>query len=53
VAINLGVHNHPVVDGKCRESLEETKRLIVEEVDHTLDPKVFVISPNANKDLFG
>ncbi len=30
--IHLGVHNHPVVDGKCRESIEETKRLIAKEV---------------------
>jgi hypothetical protein len=26
--IHLGVHNHPIVDGKCRESIKETRRLI-------------------------
>jgi hypothetical protein len=47
--IHLGVHNHPIVDGKCRKLVEETKRLIVEEVDRTLDAKIFSISLSANK----
>jgi hypothetical protein len=47
--IHLGVHNHLVANGKCRKSIKETKRLIVEEVDRTLDAKIFTISFNANK----
>jgi hypothetical protein len=34
--IYLRVHKHPTVDGKCMESMDETRRLIVEEVDCTL-----------------
>jgi hypothetical protein len=34
-AIHLGVHNHSVMDGKYRELVKETKRLIVKEVDRT------------------
>jgi hypothetical protein len=34
---------------KCREFVEKTKRLIIEEVDHTLDANIFSISFNANK----
>jgi hypothetical protein len=49
VAIHLGVHNHFVVDGKCRKFVEETRRLIIEEVDRTRDAKIFSISPSANK----
>jgi hypothetical protein len=48
VGIQLGIHNHHVADGKCRESIKETRRLIVEEVDHTLDAKIFSISLNAS-----
>jgi hypothetical protein len=40
--IHLGVHNRLIVDGKCRESLEETRRLIIEEVICTLNAKMFV-----------
>ncbi len=39
-----GVHKHPMVDGKCRESVDETIRLIAKEPDHMLDAKIFVIS---------
>jgi hypothetical protein len=35
--IHLGVHNHPIGDGKCMESLEETKRLIAKEVVYMFD----------------
>jgi hypothetical protein len=49
VVIHLGVHNHPAADGECMESLEETKRLIVEEVNWTPDTKMFTISLSANK----
>jgi hypothetical protein len=43
------VHNHLIADGKCEESLEETRRLIIEEVNRTPDVKIFVISLSANK----
>ncbi len=49
MAIHLRVHNHPVEDGKCKESLEETRRLIVEEVDCTLNVNMFVIFLSADK----
>jgi hypothetical protein len=49
MAIHLGVHNHPIVDGKCRESLEETRKLIINKVDRTPNTKMFVISLSASK----
>jgi tyrosine-protein phosphatase YwqE len=51
VIIHLGVHNHLGADGKCKESLEETKRLIAEEDICMLDVKMFVISMTINKTL--
>jgi hypothetical protein len=47
--IHLGVHNHLVVDGKCRESLDETRRLITKEVVCTLYAKTFAIPFNVSK----
>jgi len=47
--INLGVHNHHVANGKCMESLKETRRLIAKEVDCMLDTKMSMISLSANK----
>ncbi len=47
--IHFGVHNHPIVDGKCREFVKEIRRLIIEEVDRTLDAKIYAISLSANK----
>ncbi len=49
--IHLGVHNHPVVDGKCWELVEETRRLVIEEVDRMLDVKISSISLNVSKTL--
>ncbi len=49
VAIHLGVHKHHVADGKCRESMNEIIRLIIEEVDRTPDVKISVISLGASK----
>jgi hypothetical protein len=49
--IHLGVHNHLVVDGKCRELVEEIRRLIAEEVDRTLYVKISLISFNVSKTL--
>ncbi len=50
--IHLGVHNHPIADGKCRVFIKETRRLITEEVDHTPDVKISSISFNARKSFF-
>ncbi len=49
MTIHLRVHNHPVANGKCREFMGETKRLIAEEVDYTLDAKMLAISLSASK----
>ncbi len=53
MVIHLGVHKHLVVDGKCKESMDETRRLIVEEVDRTLDVKISTTSLSANKTSSG
>jgi hypothetical protein len=47
--IHLGVHNRLVADGKCRESVEETRRLITKKVDHTPNAKMSLISLSATK----
>ncbi len=52
IVIHLGVHNHPITNGKCQESIEETRRLIIGEVDPTLDVKIFLISLSARKTFF-
>jgi hypothetical protein len=49
MTIRLGVHNHPVVDGKCQESVKETKRLIAKEVDRKPDANISMISLSAIK----
>jgi hypothetical protein len=49
MAIHLDVHNHLVVDGKCWEFVEKTKRLIREEVDCMLDANISSISFSARK----
>jgi hypothetical protein len=49
--IHLGVHNHHVADGKCWELVEETRRLIAEEIDRTPNAKIFSISFNVSKTL--
>ncbi len=51
MAIHLGVHNYLVVDGKCKESLEETRRLITKEVVHMPNVNMSVISLSASKTL--
>jgi hypothetical protein len=50
--IHLGVHNHLVADGKCRELVEETRKLIAKEVDCTLDAKISSISLSVSKTFF-
>ncbi len=47
--IHLGVHKHPMVDGKCKEFVVETKRSITEEVDHKPNVKISTISSSAKK----
>jgi hypothetical protein len=37
VAIHLGTHEHLVVEGMCKESLEEIKVLVEGQVSSTLD----------------
>jgi hypothetical protein len=49
--IHFGLHNHLALDGKCRKSIEETKRLIREEVDCMPDAKISLISFNVSKTL--
>jgi len=49
--IHVGVHNHPIVDGKCQKFVEETRRLIAEELDRMLNAKIFEISLSASKTL--
>jgi hypothetical protein len=44
MAIHLNVHNHLVVDGKCRQFVEETRRLTIEEVDHMPNARISLIS---------
>ncbi len=38
-----------MVDGKCKEFVDKTRRLIIEEVNHTPNLKISTISLNANK----
>ncbi len=38
-----------MVDGKCKELVDETRRLIVEEVDYTPNVKIYVILLSVNK----
>jgi hypothetical protein len=47
--IHFKVHKHLVVDGKCKEFVDETTRLVAKEVDHTHDMKISMISLSANK----
>ncbi len=50
VVIHLhGVHKHLVANGKCKETMGETKRRIIEDIDRTHDAKIFVISMSVNK----
>jgi hypothetical protein len=49
MVIHFGVHNHLVIDGKCRESLDETRRLITKEVVYTPNAKTFAIPFNVSK----
>jgi hypothetical protein len=48
-AIHLGAHKHLVVNGKCKEFVDNTRRLIVEEVDHTPNATIYAISLSASK----
>jgi hypothetical protein len=48
--IHLKVHNHLVVHDKCKEFVDEIRMLIIE-VNHMLDAKIFVNSLSASKTL--
>jgi len=52
MTIQLGFYKHPMADGKCKEYVEETRRLIIEEVNHTSYAKISTISLGANKTFF-
>ncbi len=47
--IHLGTHEHLVVEGMCKESLEEIKVLVEGQVSCTHYAKIFAIASNANK----
>ncbi len=47
--IHFKVHEHFVANGKCKESMNEIKRLIVKEVDCMFDVKISLILLGANK----
>ncbi len=49
MVIHFGVHKHLMVDGKCREYVNKISRLIIEEVNHTLDAKIHAILWGVNK----
>ncbi len=49
VAIHLGTHEHLVVEGMCKQSLEEIKVLVEGQVSCTLDAKCFAITLNGSK----
>jgi hypothetical protein len=47
--IHLGTHEHLVVEGMCKESLEEIKVLVEGQVFRTPNAKTFAITLNASK----
>jgi hypothetical protein len=49
--IHFKVHKHLVANGKCKESVDKTKRLITKEVDHTPDMEISTILLCVNKTL--
>jgi hypothetical protein len=44
-----GVHKHLVVNGNCKETMDEIERWIIEHIDCTHDAKIFAISMSVNK----
>jgi hypothetical protein len=49
--IHFRVHKHLVANGKCRESMDKTKRLIAKEINCMPNAKIFIILFGANKTL--
>jgi hypothetical protein len=49
--IHLGMHNHPVSDGICRETLDMISGLIAQEVSKTPTAKNFAITMAASKEF--
>jgi hypothetical protein len=49
--IHFKVHKHLVTNGKCKEFVDKTKRLITKEVDHTPNMKISTIPLCASKTL--
>jgi hypothetical protein len=48
-AICLGMHEHLVAKGMCREALEEIKVLVEGQVSCTPNAKIFAITLNASR----
>jgi hypothetical protein len=51
VCIHLGMHNHPISDGICRETLDTISGLIAQEVSKTPTAKNFAIAMAASKEF--
>jgi hypothetical protein len=49
VTIHLWVHKHPITDGKCKEFMDEIRRLITNEMNYMFDAKIFAISLSVSK----
>ncbi len=47
--IHLGLHFHSIVDYGCKKVVDESKKLIEEEVNRTPIAKIFAISLSASK----
>jgi hypothetical protein len=50
--IHLGMHNHPVFDGICQETLDTVSSLIVQEVSKISTAKNSAIAMAASKEFF-
>ncbi len=49
VMIHLGIHSHPVIDGMCRESFQDMKNMVVDEVCCTSTFTSLVIALSTSK----
>ncbi len=47
--IHLGLYLHSIIDDRCRNIVDERKKLIEEEVNQTPIAKIFAISLNTSK----
>jgi hypothetical protein len=51
-SIHLGIHAHPIVKNKCRESFKEMKNMVVNEVYCTLTTTTLAIVSLTSKTFF-